>query len=63
MKAVGIVTALDQIRKDGLGRAITREALSGLTPYMNEHINRFGRYELDLSRTPQPVPYGVKILD
>jgi hypothetical protein len=40
---------------DSLGDAITDEALAGLSPYLTEHINRFGDYVLDLTRPPEPL--------
>jgi hypothetical protein len=38
---------------------ITPEALAGTSPYLNEHLNRFGRYELDLSKPPLPLPFEL----
>jgi TnpA family transposase len=56
---VGMMRALDSIQADGLGEAITDEALSGLSPYLTEHINRFGDYVLDLSQPPDPLPFAI----
>lgn len=56
---VGMTKALDAIRADGLGDAITDEALAGLSPYLTEHINRFGDYVLDLSKPPEPLPFAI----
>ena len=56
---VGIMKALDAVRADGLGDAITDEALAGLSPYLTEHINRFGDYVLDLTRPPEPLPFII----
>ena len=39
--------------------AITPEALAGTSPYLNEHLNRFGSYELDLSKQPPPLPFEL----
>jgi hypothetical protein len=36
--------------------AITPEALAGASPYLSEHLNRFGSYELDLSKPPRCSP-------
>src|SRR5512132_3075851 len=44
---VRMIKPLDTVRADGLGGAITDEALGGLSPYLTEHINRFGSYVLD----------------
>ncbi len=56
---VNMTRALDAIRADGLGDAITDEALAGLSPYLTEHINRFGDYVLDLTRPPEPLPFVI----
>jgi hypothetical protein len=53
--------ALDAIAKDGHGAAITPEALAGTSPYLNEHLNRFGSYELDLSKPPPPLPFNLPV--
>ena len=57
--AVSTTQALEQIAAGGKGAAITPEALAGTSPYLNEHLNRFGSYELDLSKLPAPPPFGL----
>jgi len=57
--AVGMTRALDELAADGHGAAITPEALAGTSPYLNEHLNRFGTYELDLSKPPAPLPFEL----
>lgn len=57
--AVGMTRALDEIAADGHGAAITPEALAGISPYLTEHLNRFGSYELDLSKPPPPLPFEL----
>lgn len=37
-------------------------ALTSLSPYLTHHINRFGRYDLDLSRTPPAIDYEIPVL-
>jgi len=44
------------------GYAVDEEAVAALSPYQTEHINRFGRYHLDLGRTPAPIDYDTPIL-
>ncbi len=56
---VSMMKALDTIREDGLGHAITDKALAGLSPYLTEHINRFGNYVLDLGQPPEPLPFTI----
>jgi len=41
------------------GYKLTDEMLSGLSPYITQHINRFGKYELDLGRKPNELDYSV----
>jgi len=41
------------------GYKLTDEILSGLSPYITQHINRFGKYELDLNRKPNDIDYAV----
>jgi hypothetical protein len=37
------------------GRSFDDETLARLSPYLTEHVNRFGSYTLDLNRsTPTP---------
>src|SRR3954465_13974863 len=57
--AVGMTRALDALAADGHGTAITPEALAGTSPYLNEHLNRFGSYVLDLSTPPAPLPFEL----
>ena len=56
---VGMTRALDEIAAHGHEAAITPEALAGTSPYLNEHLNRFGSYELDLSKPPAPLPFEL----
>jgi hypothetical protein len=53
--------ALDSLAADGHDAAITPEALAGTSPYLNEHLNRFGSYELDLSQPPAPMPFDLPV--
>ena len=52
---------LDSLVADGHGIAVTPEALAGTSPYLNEHLNRFGSYELDLSKPPAPLPFKLPL--
>ncbi len=56
---VGMTRALDSLAADGHGAAITPEALAGTSLYLIEHLNRFGSYELDLSKPPAPMPFDL----
>lgn len=37
------------------------EAIAVLSPYLTQHVNRFGLYHLDLERQPQAIHYDVPI--
>jgi hypothetical protein len=39
------------------GQVIDEAALAALSPYIQHHIDRFGHYHLDLSRTPPAIDY------
>ena len=60
MSSLVIVHTVDAMTRvlDGLkveGHEFSREALSMLSPYRTEHINRFGDYTLNLDRVPEPL--------
>jgi len=42
------------------GHEIPTEALSFINPYMTGHINRLGRYVLNLERSVPEADYGYK---
>jgi TnpA family transposase len=44
------------------GYAIDEEIMGSLSPYITKHINRFGRYSLDLNRTPPSVNYDLPLI-
>ena len=48
----------DRIQADGL--KASDQALAALTPYQTEHINRFGNYMVNFSRTPEPLPPNLR---
>lgn len=45
------------------GRRLPGEVLRALSPYRTGHINRFGDYTLDVSRTATPLDYATPILN
>ncbi len=46
------------------GFVITQEHLAGLSPYVREHILRFGRLSLDMDDTPEPLlPRAVPVTE
>lgn len=50
---VDLTQALNGIAADGY--AVTPEQVRRLSPYMTEHIRRFGQYVLDMETTPDPL--------
>ena len=51
---------LTELRAEGY--PIDAEAVAALSPYTTTHPTRFGRYSLDLSRTPMDLDYEAPIL-
>ena len=51
---VTLSRAFDRLKADGL--KASAQAMAALTPYQTEHINRFGNYTVNFSRTPEPLP-------
>ena len=45
--------ALQQLLEEG--HTFDMEALSTLSPYRTEHINRFGSYVINPNRMPEPL--------
>lgn len=43
------------------GHVIEKGTLAALSPYLTHHINRFGRYKLDLDRKPMDINYDLPI--
>jgi TnpA family transposase len=43
----------------GEGYEIDQEVIGALSPYLTGHINRFGRYSLDLNRQPPVLDYEL----
>ena len=50
---VSMTKAVDSLKADG--REIPHEVLAAITPYQTSHINRFGQYQLQSRRTPEPL--------
>jgi hypothetical protein len=50
---------LNQLMQEGY--SFSDEAISALSPYLTEHVNRLGRYHLDLDRRPPELEFDVLI--
>lgn len=44
------------------GYTFSEAAIASLSPYLTEHINRLGRYHLDLERRPPNIQFDVPIV-
>jgi TnpA family transposase len=56
---ITMTKALERLATDG--HTFDEELVSSVSPYLTEHINRFGRYTLKRDRVPEPLE-GVRIL-
>jgi TnpA family transposase len=52
--------ALHKMRKEGVH--VNADTLSRLSPYIMQHINRYGEYRIDLNRQSPPIDYQLPIL-
>jgi len=41
------------------GETITKELVERLSPYLTQHIRRFGKYYLDMNDLPEPLKETV----
>jgi hypothetical protein len=37
------------------GRPVTADLVACISPYLREHIRRFGRFSLDMANLPEPL--------
>jgi len=44
------------------GHKIEEDTIAALSPYVTQHINRFGRYNLDLNRNPPDIDYNLSLV-
>ena len=50
---VDMTNVLRQLQQEGV--FVTPEVVSRLSPYLTEHIKRFGQYILDMDTQPEPL--------
>ena len=43
------------------GETVPEDAIAAISPYLTEHINRFGDYTLNLARKPPQPDYGYTL--
>ncbi|WP_275402168.1 Tn3 family transposase [Shimazuella alba] len=56
---VDLAEVIRQLRKEGY--TVNPEDLSALSPYLTEHIKRFGDYVIDLEKQSQPFDGKLKL--
>jgi hypothetical protein len=57
------VFSLSRILHDYMqdGNEYDEELISYLSPYVTAHVNRFGKYRIDLNRKPPKLPFEVPV--
>jgi len=50
---------LNQLMQEGY--SFSNDTISALNPYLTEHVNRLGRYHLDLDRHPSALEFEIHI--
>ncbi|WP_227003954.1 transposase [Salicibibacter halophilus] len=43
------------------GHEYDNKLISYLSPYVTAHVNRFGRYRIDLNRKPPELPFDISV--
>ncbi len=51
---------LYQLNQEGI--ELDEQVVAALSPYVCQHINRFGRYQLDLTQSPPPLNYDLQVI-
>lgn len=59
--AVDMTHVLRELAAEGY--TVTRETISYLSPYLTEHIRRFGQYRIDMELLPPPIQLDEPLLD
>jgi TnpA family transposase len=55
-----ISDVLYQLNQEGI--EFDEQVVAALSPYLCQHINRFGRYQLDLTQPPPPLNYDIQVI-
>ena len=55
-----ISDVLHQLNQEGI--EFDEQVVAALSPYLSQHINRFGRYQLDLTQPPPPLNYDIQVI-
>ena len=55
-----ISEVLDQLNQEGA--ELDEQAVGALSPYIRQHINRFGEYQLDVTQPPPALNYDIQVV-
>jgi Tn3 transposase DDE domain len=55
-----ISDVLHQLNQEGI--EVDEQVVAALSPYLCQHIDRFGRYQLDLTQPPPPLNYDIQVI-
>jgi TnpA family transposase len=55
-----ISEVLEQLNQEGA--ELDEQAVGALSPYLRQHVNRFGEYQLDLTQLPPALNYDMQVI-
>ncbi len=55
-----ISEVLEQLNQEGA--ELDEQAVGALSPYLRQHVNRFGEYQLDLTQPPPALNYDIQVI-
>ena len=55
-----ISKVLEQLNQEGAD--LDEQAVGALSPYLRQHINRFGQYQLDVMQPPPALNYDIQVI-
>ena len=55
-----ISKVLEQLNQEGAD--LDEQAVGALSPYLRQHVNRFGQYQLDVAQPPPALNYDIQVI-
>jgi TnpA family transposase len=55
-----ISKVLEQLNQEGAD--LDEQAVGALSPYLRQHVNRFGQYQLDVTQPPPTLNYDIQVI-
>ena len=55
-----ISKVLEQLNQEGAD--LDEQAVGALSPYLRQHVNRFGQYQLDVTQPPPALNYDIQVI-